>query len=388
MDVAVADGKIAAVGRKIPVSDSKKTVDVSGLYVSPGFLDNHIHAFYTDTARPYSWIKADDLCIPYGVTTALDVGSSGAYTFEEFKKIIDNTRMKLLVLLNISPTGMDKGEQDPSTFNIGAMVECAKKYPDIIVGFKTAHYWAGQPYDNVHTPWASVDAVVEAGRRADLPVMFDFHPRPASGGYPVRSYREFILERARSGDIHTHCYAQHIPALTPEGKANPDVFKAKERGFLFDIGHGGGSFVWRNAIPAIEQGYLPDSISTDLHAGSRCGKAVSMIHVMSKILSIGVPLEEVIRMSTINPARHINRNDLGSLTIGHTADIAVFEQIKGNFSYLDTSGGREYSKKKLQNVMTILDGGIVYDPAALSYPYWRDIPEDNRYWVNSQGQPW
>ncbi|MBT4484059.1 MAG: hypothetical protein HOC71_10335, partial [Candidatus Latescibacteria bacterium] len=243
MDVAIADGKIAAVGRKIPVSDSKKTVDVSGLYVSPGFLDNHVHAFYTDTARPYSWIKADDLCIPYGVTTALDVGSSGAYTFEEFKKLIDNTRMKLLVLLNISPTGMDEGEQNPSTFNIGAMVECAKKYPDIIVGFKTAHYWAGQPYDNVHTPWASVDAVVEGGRRADLPVMFDFHPRPASGGYPVRSYREFILKKARPGDIHTHCYAQHIPALTPEGKANPDVFKAKERGFLFDIGHGGGSFV-------------------------------------------------------------------------------------------------------------------------------------------------
>ena len=388
MDVAVADGKIAAVGRKIPVSDSKKTVDVSGLYVSPGFLDNHIHAFYTDPINFPSWINPDELCIPYGVTTALDVGSSGAYTFGEFKKIIDNTMIKLLVLLNISSTGMGEGEQDPSRFNIGAMVKCAQRYPDIIVGFKTAHYWVWPPYDNVHTPWASVDALVEGGRRAELPVMFDFHPRLPSEGYAARSYRELILEKGRPGDIHTHCYAQHIPALTPEGKVNPDVFKAKERGFLFDLGHGGGSFVWRNAIPAIEQGYLPDSISTDLHRGSRCfGGAVSMMHVMSKILSLGVPLEEVIRMSTINPALHINRPDLGSLTVGHTADIAVYEKIKGNFSYMDTDGGgREYGKEKLQNIMTVLDGEIVYDPAALSFLYWKDIPKDNPYWVSPQGQ--
>jgi dihydroorotase len=216
--------------------------------------------------------------------------------------------------------------------------------------------------------------------------MFDWYPRPASGGYPMRSYRELILEKSRPGDIHTHHYAIHIPVIGSDGKVNPDVFKARERGFIFDCGHGEGSFVWRNAVPAIQQGFVSDSISTDLHRGDTNGPVMTMIHVMSKYLSMGVPLEEVIRLSTINPAREINHLELGTLSVGGIADIAVFEQQEGNFSYLDTSGGKLWGTKQLYNVMTLSGGEVVFDPSALSYPLWENIPKDARYWVNPSGQ--
>ncbi|MBT4485233.1 MAG: amidohydrolase/deacetylase family metallohydrolase [Candidatus Latescibacteria bacterium] len=389
MDVAVADGKIALVGKNIPVKNSKKTIDVSGLYVSPGFIDIHVHVYYTflKDGGHMNYIVADDHCFKSGVTTCLDVGSSGSENFEDFKEIIDNSRTRILALINIAKGGMrNSSEQDPRQYDVQLAVDTAKNFPETVVGFKVAHYWTTQPYDNLHTPWANVDAVMEAGRKADLPVMFDWYPRPASGGYPMRSYRELILEKSRPGDIHTHHYAIHIPVIDKDGKVNPDVIKAQERGFIFDCGHGAGSFVWRNAIPAIEQGFISDSISTDLHRGNTNGPVVTMINVMSKYLCMGLPLEDVIRRSTINPAREINHIELGTLSLGATADIAVFEQLKGNFSYLDTSGGKLYGDKRLKNIMTLSGGNIVFDPYALSYPIWENIPKDAKYWLNPSGQ--
>ena len=389
MDVAVADGKIAAVGRNIPAEHGKRTIDVSELYVTPGFIDIHAHGFYNDPhclERGYRWVIFDDMCYPAGVTTVMDVGSSGAGNFREFKKAIDKSKTRTFALINVSYTGMKGGgEQDPSTFNVQAMVDTAKEFPDIITGFKTAHYWGGRPYDKVHTPWASVDALMEAGRKAELPVMFDFSPRPPEGDWPVRSYRELILEKSRPGDIHTHCYARHIPVLNKDGKVNPDIFKAQERGFIFDLGHGGGSFVYRNAAPAFEQGYYPDSISTDLHAGNTCGPVVNMAFVMSKILNMGMPLDDVILRSTINPARIINHPELGSLTVGNSADIAVFELLKGDYSFVDTSGGKNYGDKKIHNIITIASGSIGFDPYGLSFPLWKDNKSES-YWTNPSGQ--
>jgi len=383
MDVAVADGKIARVGENIPATEAKKTVDVSGLYVSPGFIDLHTHVFHT---FPRYGVVADHHCFPSGVTTVLDTGTSGVSNFPEFKKIIDNSRVRIFALLNISYTGMDEGEQDPSQYQIEPIVDMAKQYPETIVGIKIAHYWTTRPYDKIHTPWANVDAAEEAGRRTGLPVMFDWYPRPASDGYPARTYRELILKKSRPGDIHTHCYARHIPVLTPEGKVNPDIFKARERGFIFDLGHGAGSFVYRNAVPAIRQGYMPDSISTDLHRGNVNGPVVNMAFVMSKFLNIGLTLWEVIERSTINPARILNRTELGSLTVGHTADIAVFDVVEGDFGFLDTSGGKVYGDKMIRNIMTLSGGNIVFDPTGLSYPVWEEIPKDSDYWVNPSGQ--
>jgi len=383
-DVAVQGGTIAAVDRNIPENLAKKSIDVSDLYVTPGLVDIHEHVWHT-TPTEHS-VVADHHCFQDGVTTVLDPGSSGAGNFLDFKEIIDKSRVKIFALLNISYTGMDDGEQDPTQYKVEPLVAMAKDHPDIIKGVKIAHYWTTQPYDKIHTPWANVDAAVKAGRMLDLPVMFDWFPRPASGGYPARTYRELILEKSRPGDIHTHCYARHIPVLTKEGKVNPDIWKARERGFFFDVGHGGGSFVYRNAVPAIEQGYRPDSISTDRHAGSITRTGLSLPYVMSKFLCMGVSLQDVVRLSTINPAREINCSDRGSLTVGNTADIAVFEVLKEDFSFVDTSGGREYGDSMIRNVITVSSGRIAFDPFGLSFPYWRDVPKDDNYWVNQSGQ--
>ncbi|MBN1293500.1 MAG: amidohydrolase/deacetylase family metallohydrolase [Candidatus Latescibacteria bacterium] len=387
MDVAITDGNIAGISANIPQNESKKTIDVSELYVTPGFIDMHAHGFYTDLTTSYQWVRFSDICFPSGVTTVLDVGSSGAETFEQFKKLIDMSKVRTLALLNISATGMnDKGEQDPAQYKIPSMVEMAQTYPDIIIGFKTAHYWTTPPYDKIHTPWASVDAVIEAGRRAGLPVMFDFFPRKPSDGYPARSYRELILEKGRPGDIHTHVFARHFPIIDENGKVNQDLFKAQERGFIFDVGHGAGSFVYRNAVPAIQQGFRPNTISTDLHGDNTCGPVVNMANVISKFLCMGLPIEDVILRSTINPARIMNRPELGQLTVGHTADVAVFEVLKGDFSYVDTSGGKNFGDQKIYNILTLSGGKIGFDPYGLSYPYWENAPKDSAYWVNPSGQ--
>ena len=385
MDVAVTNGKIERVDKDIPAKDSKKTIDVSGLCVSPGFIDIHVHVLYTG-----KWfnagIIADNHHFNSCVTTCVDAGSLGAHGFGEMRELINEARMRILAFLNISTTGMGATEHDPRTYDVKLAVETAKRYQDCIVGFKVAHYWTTQPYDDLHTPWANVDAAEEAGRKMDLPVMFDWYPRPASGGYPMRSYRELILEKSRPGDIHTHHYAVHIPVIGKDGKVTPDIFKARERGFIFDCGHGQGSFVWRNAAPAVQQDFISDSISTDLHRGNTNGPVVNMIFVMSKYLSMGVPLEDVIRMSTLNPAREIHHPELGTLSMGAIADIAVFEEITGNFTYLDTSGGGFRGTKKLEPIMTLFGGNIVFDPYALSYPVWEKIPKDSKYWVNPSGQ--
>ncbi|MFC1552015.1 amidohydrolase family protein [Candidatus Latescibacterota bacterium] len=385
LDVAVIKNKIATVNKNIPSEFAKKTIDANGLFVTPGFVDPHVHV----VPGYHGWVNGDDVCFQSGVTTVLDVGSSGAGTFEKIKAdIIDKSKLRIFALLNISSTGMDENEQNPAFYKIDPMVETARRYRDVIIGFKTAHYWTTRPYDQIHTPWASVDALLEAGKKADLMVMFDFYPRPASDGYPERSYRELILKKGRPGDVHTHVFAKHIPVIREDGSINPDLFKAQERGFKFDVGHGAGSMVFRNAIPALEQGFLPDTMGTDLHDANINGPVVNMANVMSKFLAMGVKLEDVIRMSTIEPARIMNQSDLGSLKTGNPADIAVFDLQKGAIEFLDTSGGKIRGDRRIFNMLTIAGGSIEFDPYGLSYPYWKDIPKGDTYWINPSGQPY
>ncbi|MBT4485388.1 MAG: amidohydrolase family protein, partial [Candidatus Latescibacteria bacterium] len=197
---------------------------------------------------------------------------------------------------------------------------------------------------------------------------------------------EFILEKMKPGDIHTHNYARHICVLQQNGKLHPDILKAQRQGKIFDVGHGGGSLVWRNAVPAIKQGFLPNSLSTDLHAGSVKGAMVNMVNVMSKFLNVGLTLEQVIERSTINPAREINHPELGNLSVGSTADIAILKLEKGKYTFLDTSGGKIKGNKKLENYITVYGGRIVFDPYGISYPNWEEIPKDDQYWENISKQ--
>ncbi|MFC1650077.1 amidohydrolase family protein [Candidatus Latescibacterota bacterium] len=387
-DVAVADGVIARIEVNISPASARKVVDVSGYIVSPGFLDIHSHCFAT-FGNPGRWVFPDHHSFQSGVTTFIDAGTSGAESFEDFKKVIDISKTRILVFLNISAPGKNNSQNEPINFKVDLAVETARKYPEIIVGFKTCDYWpAGNPYDEVHTPWASVDSALAAGKKSGLPVMSSFHPRPAEGDFPVRSLRELLLEKFRRGDILTCMFSPHIPIISEDGNVNRDLIKARKRGILFDGTHGAGSLLFRSAAPLIKQGFIPNTISTDLHGPGRTSAVVDMLTVMTKYLNLGIPVGEVIRCSTINPALAVNRPDLGTLSVGAVADIAVIEKLTGKYTFVDSGGGKISGDTKLQIIMTLFGGGIVFDPYGVSYPNWEDIPESARYWKTPSGQTW
>lgn len=386
MDIAVHEGKIARLDRNISRSEAKETVNVSGFYVTPGLIDLHICCYYTRLDLTPSVI-ADHHCLPSGVTTCCDGGTAGAESFADFKRIIDRSKMRILSFLNIAAPGAEanRAEQDPSQFKVQLAVDTARKYPNLIVGFKTGHY--GGTFSDTRLPWASVDAAVEAGRLTKLPVLADFTPMPAQGKFSARSYREFLLDKMRPGDIVTHCLADRYAYLTEDGKLNPDVTKAKARGIKFDLGHAAGSFSLRRVVPAIKLGFIPDSISADLFSDTPFTVGINLTNVMSKFLCLGVPLEDVIRRTTVNPAQMINRPELGKLSVGSTADMAVLEMAKGKFAYLGSGGGKIEGNRRLQCVMTMFGGKILYDhPYGLSVPLWQDIPKDSRYWADTTRQ--
>jgi dihydroorotase len=373
-DVAVSKDKIAAVEKEIPASQAEKVVDASGLYVTPGLIDIHVHIGHG--GAPLDWFTPEgrahtapygipaDLALQAGVTTIVDAGSSGAETFLlEKQEVIDRAKVRVLAFLNIVANGMQGGlEQTVDQMDAKRCAETIKKYPDIIVGVKTAHYWTEEPWDAEHTPWAAVDKAEECGTAANVPVMFDFWPRPD------RSYAELILKKMRPGDIHTHVFAQQFPILLPDGKINPILAEARARGVIFDVGHGAGSFWFRNAVPAVKQSFIPDSMSTDLHTGNFT--VLSLTEVMSKFLAMGVPLEDIIRRSTVNPAQEIHRPELGTLSVGKEADIAVLEQLNGSFGYVDCGFARMDGKVKLVARVTVRAGRIVWDPSGLSMVEW------------------
>ncbi len=374
LDVAVTKDKIAAVEKDISASQARTVVDASGLYVTPGLIDIHVHIghggapldWFTPEGRAHSapyGIPAD-LALQSGVTTIVDAGSSGAETFlQEKQEVVDRAKVRVLAFLNIVANGMQGGlEQTVDQMDAKRCAETIKKYPEVIVGVKTAHYWTDQPWDPEHTPWAAVDRAEECARAVNLPVMFDFWPRPD------RSYAELILKKMRPGDIHTHVFAQQFPILLPEGKINPILAEARARGVIFDVGHGAGSFWFRNAVPAVKQGFIPDSMSTDLHTGNFT--VLSMTNVMSKFLAMGVPLQDLVRRSTVNPAQEIHRPELGTLSVGKEADIAVLEQLNGSFGYIDCGFARMDAKVKLIARMTVRAGRVVFDPSGLSMVAW------------------
>ncbi len=374
MDVAVVKGKIAAVEANIPPGQAGKVVDVSGLYVTPGLIDIHFHVGHG--GAPVNWFAPEarshtaplgvpaDIALQGGVTTLVDAGSAGADTFlQEKEEVIDHAKVRVLAFLNIVANGMNGGlEQTVDQMDPKRCAETIARYPDVIVGVKTAHYWTSDPWDAGHTPWAAVDRAEECGRAAGVPVMFDFWPRPD------RPYADLILTKMRPGDIHTHVFAQQFPIILPSGEINPILAEARERGVIFDVGHGAGSFWFRNAVPAVKQGFIPDSMSTDLHMGDL--NLISMTEVISKFLAMGVPLEDLIRRSTVNPAREIRRPELGTLSVGEDADIAVLEELHGRFSYIDCGFARMDADVKLVARMTIRGGRIVYDPSGLSMVPW------------------
>lgn len=364
MDIAIAQGRIAAVAANIPASEARRSVDVSGLYVTPGLVDIHEHVFSASVNREYlgeSCVRVDELSFRSGVTTVVDAGSSGWRNFGEFRDgIINKSKTRVFALLNIVGSGMGGRpdvEQNTKDMEPAPTAEVARRNSDVIVGIKVAHY-AGPD-------WIEVDRGVEAGNLAHILVMVDY------GTFrPERPFQELVLKHLRPGDIYTHTYLRAVPMLDPQGNVLPYLFEARKRGIIFDVGHGGGSFSWGQVIPAVKQGFYPDSISTDLHVTSMNAGMKDMTNLMSKFLNLGMSLDQVIERSTWNPAREIHHEELGTLSVGATADITVLRMLAGNFGFVDSAGLRVKGDRKLEAELTLHDGAVVWDLNGITSDEW------------------
>ncbi len=372
MDIAIHDGRIAKVAEDIPSAHAAQSIDLTGLIVTPGLIDMHAHVYHTREPETLSVI-ADHHCFRSGVTTVVDTGTAGAKHFLHFKRtVIDRAKTRIFAYINIVKSGMlGPFEQDIKEMDAQLAASIVLAYPEDCVGIKTAHYWVSQPFDEAHPPWAAVDRALEAAAICGKPLMVDFWHRRG------RTYQE-LLRKMQPGDIHTHVYAQQFPILNDQNEPADFMFEARERGIIFDLGHGAGSFWFRQAIPAYQGGFAPDSISTDLHIGNVNGVVHDMLTTMSKLLCMGMPLAEVIYRSSVTPAAEIGQPQLGHLSVGAEADIAVLKQREGQFGYVDCGYARMNGNRKLSCEMTLRAGEIVYDLNGRATPAWQDAPP--AYW--------
>lgn len=368
MDVAIAAGKIAEVAGRIDPSRANRVADATGLYVVPGLIDLHAHVFYgtedTYLSNGYVAVQPDAHAPRAGVTTVVDAGGAGWRNFDQFKRqVIDRSLTRVLSFINIVGSGMKGGpfEQDLADMNASLTVMRIREHPKVIVGIKTAHYRGPE--------WDPVDRAVEAGKLAEVPVMVDFGTFRAE-----RPFEDLVLKHLRPGDIYTHTFLGAVPMLDQSGKIRPYLFDAQKRGIIFDVGHGSGSFWYSQAEPATAQGFWPDTISTDLHAESMVRGMKDMANVMSKLLNLGMSLQDVIARSTWKPAQVIKRTDLGHLSVGAPADVTVLRLHRGTFGFIDVRGGRKAGTQKLEAELTVREGRVVWDLNGMSNVNWRDLP--------------
>ena len=317
-DIAIRDGRIAAVAAHVDPAAALKVVNVGGLYVSPGLIDIHVHV-YAGTGERGSYagdnsVYPDGFTFRVGVTTVADAGCAGWRNFEDFKdRVVDRSRTRILAFLNIVGNGMRgaRYENDLNDMDPGRAAEMAMKHKDTIIGIKCAHY-AGPE-------WTSVE-------------------------------HDLLTIKLRPGDIYTHCFSG-------------------ERGVIFD---------WRRRAVRGAQGFLPDSISTDLHITSMNASMKDMLNVMDKFLAMGMSVDEVIRRATWNPAHEIKREELGNLSVGSVADIAVLRVEKGKFGFTDMYGARMAGEQRLACELTLRNGRVVYDLNGITRPEWDRLPKDYR----------
>lgn len=357
-DIAISEGTIARVAADISEEDAQKVVDAGGLYITPGLIDIHSHNFYgTEPYRQYSdgfsALPPDGFTFRSGVTTVVDVGGAGWRNFQQFKdQVIDRSQTRVLAFINIAGDGMSGvAEQNLADMDPRMTSIVANQHSEI-VGVKVAHYNGRD--------WEPYRRTVEAAERANVPVMVDF-----GGAIPPLPIDSLLNDILRPGDIYTHVYGGGVEVrqavIDENGQLRDGMLEAQENGLIFDVGHGGGSFFYSVAVPAIEQGLWPNTISTDIHIGSMNGGMKNMANLISKFINLGMSLEEVIEASTWKPAQVIKREELGHLSEGAVADIAVFSLHEGDFGFIDSRGFSLPGNEKLQPELTIRAGNVVWD---------------------------
>jgi dihydroorotase len=364
-DVGIKDGKVAAVAANLNPKDALKTVDVGGLYVTPGLIDLHVHVFAgTGERGSYAGdlsVYPDGFTLRNGVTTVVDAGSSGWKNFDDFKdKIIDRSRTRVLAELNIVGAGMRGGKYEDNLADMDGKLtgDKAKLFPGVIVGIKSAHFTGPE--------WKPYEQAVIAGNIADIPVMIDYGANRIE-----RPLIQLVSKYLRPGDIYTHCFSGlRGEQDSKTGGPSEALLVMRKRGIYCDVGHGGGSFAWTVAAPIMHSGYLPDSISTDLHVGSMNNGMKDLLNVADKIMLLGETVPQVIAQMTSHPAHEIKQDQLGNLSVGSGADVAVFSIDTGHFGFVDMYNTKMMGTKKLVCELTLRDGKIVYDLNGISADMW------------------
>jgi dihydroorotase len=366
-DVAIAGGKIAVVAEKIAPADARRVIDAAGLFVTPGLIDLHVHVFKRTNPPPRSTdesINPDAFSFRSGITTMVDAGSSGWKDFADLRDhILKPAKTRMLAFLNIVASGMHTGrEHDPAEMDAENAARVAKENPDLIVGFKSAHYSG--------PGWTAIDNAVKAGNLAGgLPVMVDFGQITKD-----RNLDTLLLDKLRPGDIYTHCFSGHREELLENGTLNPAMVEGRKRNIIFDIGFGQASFYWYVAVPAYKAGFRPDSISTDLHTNSMNGGMKNINNVMSAIMALGSSFQDVVRMTTWAPAQEIKRPQLGNLDVGSDADVAVFRLEKGQFAMLDSARAKMPATQRILCELTLRRGQVSWDLNGLASDDWQKFP--------------
>ena len=348
-DVAIADGTIAAIETDIPERAATQTISVKDKFVTPGLIDIHTHVYYGVT----TWgIRADAVCTTAGTTTVVDAGSPSWVTFPGFREFIaEPARTNILTYIHISGIGLvygPIGEMTDITYASPEQVaETLQRHRDITVGVKVRQ-GKMQVGNNGTEP---LKLAIQAAEHAETSVMCHI-----GSGVPLPE----ILGLLRPGDVITHCFQGNGDNIIDEkGRIIPEAWKAREDGVIFDVGHGAGSFHYEVAQRAMEQGFISDVISTDLHTGNINGPVYDLPTTLSKLMHLGLPLADVIEKATFSAAKAIQREDeLGNLKVGTVADVAVFDVLEGQFEYCDSHGTKFIGDKKLKTELTIREGKI------------------------------
>lgn len=367
MDVAISGGKIARVSKDIPAEQSAKVIDAKGYLVTPGLINIHTHVFVGSKPNTFAdgilSVSPDDFSFRSGITTVVDAGTSGWRNFPQFKEqVIDQSKTRILSFLNIFGSGLSgqwpglTGLPGLEDIDSARMSDIIKEYPDVIVGIVIGHYHGRE--------WTPFDKGIRVASDRKVPILVECL-------LPELPY-EGILDRLRPGDIVTHAYQdvaarkpvpndKRKPLVDANGAVQPFIWEARKKGILFDVGHGGAGFWFSQAVPAVKQGFLPDSFGMDLHRFSMNAGMKDMLDIMSKFMAMGMNVNDIIARATWLPARSIQRYDLGHLSEGAVADIAVISVKKGNFGFIDAAGFKIEGNQKFQTELTIRDGKVVWD---------------------------
>ncbi len=352
-DIAVHHGRIAAVGERLEGVSARETIDARGLLVTPGLIDLHVHVY---SGHMPLGLDPDPLCPAGGVTTMLDAGSAGSSNFEGFRRdIIDRSATRILGLVNLCRVGLvaaSLGELlDRRYADRAGVVETLRRHPDVAVGVKirAGKHIIGEGEQG----WWNFKEAVAAAREAGSWLMVHIGECPMT--LPE------MVEHLQPGDCITHCFKGGSTRVTDDaGRIHPELVAAAKAGVVFDIGHGYGSFNWEVAEQAIEQGFPPTTISTDLHTMNINGPVYDMPTTMSKFLMLGVPLDDVVRMSSTRPAEVLGRaGELGTLAVGSIADIAILERREGAFVFTDSYRRNRIGRELLVAAATVRSGRIV-----------------------------